>query len=101
MPVSRRDFVAAAAAQLQRPAASRTWRPKVGIYCLYAPANLEFARSEGFACVQLSVGGSMPHDISGPELETVKENIRKSGLTVVALGASGNHLDPNPAARAR
>ena len=101
MPVSRRDFVAAAAAQLQRPAPSRSWQPKVGIYCRYSPANLEFARGEGFTCVQLSVGGSMPHDIGARDLDTVKENIRKSGLSVVALGASGNHLDPDPGARAR
>ena len=93
MPISRRDLLAAAAAQAPRRARPQTWRPKLGIYCRYSPANLEFARAEGFTCVQLNVGGSMPPDVSGRELDAVKENIRASGLTVVALGASGNHLD--------
>src|SRR5438309_410087 len=94
-------MLAASVAQAQRPAASRTWQPKLGIYCRYSLANLEFARNEGFTCVQLNIGGPLPPDPSSAQLDAVKENIRKSGLAVVALGLSGNHLEANPAARTR
>jgi sugar phosphate isomerase/epimerase len=104
-------MLAASAAQAQRsaapapagprPATSSPWRPKVGIYCHYSPANLEFASKEGFTCVQLNVGGAFTPDLKPAELDQIGETIRRSGLAVVALGLSGNHLDPNPAARAR
>ena len=90
-------ILAASAARAQRRAAVATWRPKLGIYCRYSPANLEFARNEGFTCVQLNVGGALSPEASPTQLDEVKENIRKSGLSVVALGNSGNHLAAKPA----
>src|SRR5579883_2036726 len=96
-------MLAASAAQAQspRPAASPGWHARLGIYCRYSPGNLEFAAKEGFTVIQLAVGPTFGPDLKTAELDKVKENIRNSGLTVVALLQSGNHLDPNPTARAR
>jgi sugar phosphate isomerase/epimerase len=116
MTIDRRHLltglIAASAAQAQKPvpappeqpprsAQSKPWRPKLGIYCRYSPANLEFASKEGFTCIQLSTGPAFSPDLKPAQMDEVKANIRKSGLTVVALLLSGNHLDPNSTARAR
>jgi Sugar phosphate isomerases/epimerases len=90
----------AQAARAQRPA-PKSWHPKLGIFCRFSPANLEFARQEGFTCAQLAIGPGLQPDTSGKAVDEIKETIRKSGVTVVALSASVNHLDPNPAARER
>jgi len=106
MTVNRRHLLtglmAASAAQSQpRPAQSKSWHARLGVYCRYSPANLEFLSKEGFTVVQLAISPTLSPDLKPAQLDQVKENIRKSGLTVVALLQSGNHLDPNPTARAR
>ena len=40
--------VAAATAVTVASAAKRSWRPKLGILGKYTPANLDFAKTEGF-----------------------------------------------------
>jgi sugar phosphate isomerase/epimerase len=92
---------ALAAAQAQRT--QRTpWRPKLGIYCRYSRANLEFARQEGFTCVQISVDrGGLSETFTDEQIAAFKSEMQRSGLMLAALGAPGNHLEPDPAARAR
>ena len=93
--------VAAAAVQAQRPQV-KTWRPKLGIYCRYSRANMEFARQEGFTCVQLAVEkGGLSETFTDEQIASFASDMQRSGLLLAALGAPGNHLDPDPAARAR
>ena len=40
-------------------AAPPHWKPKLGIYCRYSPANIAFAGDEGFTCVQLATRAAL------------------------------------------
>jgi sugar phosphate isomerase/epimerase len=83
--------VAVAAA---RAATAAPWKPKLGIYCRYSPANIAFAGKEGFTGVQLSAGGPISPESTDEQLAEVKRSLAAAGLTVVALNGGGNHLDP-------
>jgi sugar phosphate isomerase/epimerase len=106
MVYSRRVIIAglsgaATAAQAQRPKL-KTWQPKLGVYCRYSRANLEFVRQEGFTCVQLAVEkGGLSETFTDEQIASFKSEMQRSGLLLAALGAPGNHLDPDPVARDR
>ncbi len=70
------------------------WKPKLGIYCRYSPANIAFAGQEGFTCLQLAAGGLISPDSTDEQLAEVKRSFVARGLTLVALNGGGNHLDP-------
>ena len=72
------------------------WKPKLGIYCRYSPANIAFAGEEGFTGVQLAAGGLISPDSTEEQLAEVKRSLSAHGLTLVALNGGGNHLDPPP-----
>jgi sugar phosphate isomerase/epimerase len=75
-------------------AATAHWKPKLGIYCRYSPANIAFAGKEGFTCVQLSTGGPISPESTDEQLAEVKRSLAAAGLTISALNGGGNHLDP-------
>src|SRR6516225_8483972 len=74
-----RSAVAAAAAR----AATAHWKPKLGIYCRYSPANIAFAGQEGFTCVQLAAGGVISPDSTDEQLAEVTRSLVARGLTLV------------------
>jgi len=84
------SVVAVAAAR----AATAHWKPKLGIYCRYSPANIAFAGQDGFTCLQLAAGGPISPDSTDEQLEEVKRSLVARGLTLVALNGGGNHLEP-------
>jgi sugar phosphate isomerase/epimerase len=92
--MTRRAILQSAVAATAARAAAAGWKPKLGIYCRYSPANIAFAGQEGFTCLQLAAGGLISPDSTYEQLAEVKRSLVARGLTLVALNGSGNHLDP-------
>ncbi len=83
-------------------AAPRTpWKPKLGILCGYSDANLEFARKEGFTSLQIMLGNTLSPTADDALIERVRAAVKRSGLYLSSIGANGNHIAPEPAARTR
>ena len=83
-------------------AAPRTpWKPKLGILCRYSDANIEFARKEGFTSLQIMLDDPLVPTADDALIERVKAAVRRSGLYLSSIGANGNHIAPDPAARAK
>jgi sugar phosphate isomerase/epimerase len=101
MNISRRAVLtaisAASAAQGQRKAPPN-WKPKLGVLCSYSESNLEFVKAEGFASMQLRID---PDKVDDTAIARIKDNIQRSGLYVSSLAVDGNHIDPDPALRAK
>ncbi|MGA7235905.1 MAG: sugar phosphate isomerase/epimerase [Bryobacteraceae bacterium] len=91
---TRRAILQSAVAIAASRAATTPWKPKLGIYCRYSPANIAFAGEEGFTGVQLAAGGLISPDSTEEQLAEVKRSLSAHGLTLVALNGGGNHLDP-------
>lgn len=106
MVVNRRvvlgSLATAAASAQGRRQEGTPWKPKLGIYCKYSRANMEFAKQEGFTCVQLAVErDGLSETFSDEQVASFKSEMQRSGLLIAALGAPGNHLEPDPGARAK
>src|SRR5712671_6022595 len=99
--ISRRTILtavsAAVAAQAQRPAYPN-WKPKLGVLCSYSDANLEFVKAEGFTSMELRLD---PDQLDDNRIAAIKDKITKAGIYVSSLACDGNHIDPDPARRAR
>jgi len=91
---TRRAILRSAVAVAVAGAATAHWKPKLGIYCRYSPANIAFAGQEGFTCLQLTASGPISPDATDEQLAEVKRSLVARGLTLVALNGGGNHLDP-------
>ncbi|HVY91685.1 MAG TPA: TIM barrel protein, partial [Bryobacteraceae bacterium] len=91
---TRRAILQSAVAAAAARAATAHWNPKLGIFCRYSAANIDFAGKEGFTCVQLSTGGPISPDSTDEQLAEVKRSLAAAGVTIAALNAGGNHLDP-------
>jgi hypothetical protein len=59
---TRRAILQSAVAVAVAGAATAHWKPKLGIYCRYSPANITFAGQEGFTCLQLAASGPISPD---------------------------------------
>ena len=57
---TRRAILQSAVAVAVAGAATAHWKPKLGIYCRYSPANIAFAGQEGFTCLQLTASVVSP-----------------------------------------
>jgi sugar phosphate isomerase/epimerase len=101
MTISRRTVLtamsAAAAAQAQT-APVRSWKPKLGVLCLYSDANLEFVKTEGFTSMQLRLD---PDKLDDAAISAIKGKIQRAGIHVSSLAVDGNHVDPDPGKRDR
>jgi len=96
--ISRRTILAALpAAAAAAQAARRNWKPKLGILGDYSEANLAFAKTEGFTSMQLR----LDPDQSDAAVARIKDTIARSGLYISSLACDGNHIDPDPARRAK
>jgi sugar phosphate isomerase/epimerase len=91
---TRRAILQSAIALSAARAETAHWKPRLGIYCRYSPANIAFAGKEGFNCVQLAIGGALSPEATDSQLDEIKRNLQSAGLTLVALGGPGNHFDP-------
>lgn len=59
---TRRAILQSAVAVAAARAATAHWKPKLGIYCRYSPANIAFAGQEGFTGLQLAASGPISPD---------------------------------------
>ena len=101
--LTRRALFGASALAVVAARAARTeWRPKLGILGHYTPANLEFARREGFRNMIISEGGAIdPAHATDEQLASIKSAIAASGVQVSALQINGSHIDADAAERQR
>ncbi len=104
--MTRRSLVGslALAATLKAQRKEHTeWKPKLGVLGPYTPANVEFARAEGFTNMIL---GSSPRStldaasITDSQIESVKDTLKKANMNVSAFQVTQNHIAPDPAKRA-
>jgi sugar phosphate isomerase/epimerase len=93
MNPTRRAILKSAVALSAARAETAHWKPRLGIYCHYSPANVAFAGQEGFNCIQIAIGGALSPEATDEQLAEVKRTVQSAGLALVALGAPGNHFD--------
>src|SRR6185437_9367742 len=91
---TRRAILQSAVAAAAARAATAHWKPKLGIFCRYSTANIDFAAKEGFTCLQLTTGGVISPDSTDEQLAEVKRSLESRGLVIAALNGGGNHLVP-------
>lgn len=91
---TRRAILQAAVAVTAARGATAHWKPKLGIYCRYSAANIDFAAQEGFTCLQIATGGPVSPESTDEQIAEVKRSLAARGLTIAALNSGGNHLDP-------
>ena len=101
MTVTRRSILttiaatAAVQAQRNRPP---SWKPKLGTLGNYSEANVDFTKAEGFTSMELRFDPMKQDDAT---LAAIKDKMQRSGLYFSSLACDGNHIDPDPAKRAR
>jgi sugar phosphate isomerase/epimerase len=99
--ITRRTILAAMpAATVSRAQRSRqpNWKPKLGVLGEYSDSNLQFVKAEGFTSMQLRLD---PDRLDDTAIASIKDKIQQSGIYVSSLAVDGNHIDPDPARRAR
>ncbi|MBV9294789.1 MAG: TIM barrel protein, partial [Acidobacteriaceae bacterium] len=80
------------------------WKPKLGVLGPYTPANVEFAKTQGFTNMILGVGrhGTLDAEtVTDAQIESVKATLQKYDMHVSAFQIDGNHIAPDPEQRAR
>jgi sugar phosphate isomerase/epimerase len=101
--MTRRTLIGslAAAATLKSDPSSRVeWRPKLGILGPYTPANVEFAKAQGFSNMILDLGSTLKAgSISDAQVANLRTTLEKAQMHVSALQVTQNHIDPDPSKR--
>jgi sugar phosphate isomerase/epimerase len=104
------SFALAAALKGEQPARPhhrephQEWKPKLGVLGPYTPANVEFAKTEGFASMIL---GSSPRStldaltMTDAQIDEVKATLRRFDMHVSALQVGNNPIAADPAERTR
>jgi len=103
--MTRRTLVGslvATAAAFQVKAARKEWKPKLGVLGPYTPANVAFARAQGYNNMIINVGrGLSPTETTDAEIEAARKVLADAGMNVSALQLSQNHISPDPVAHQR
>lgn len=79
------------------------WKPKLGVLGNYTPANVEFAKNQGFTNMILGSSRRSTLDASSmtdAQVESVKSTLQKYNMHVSAFQVTQNHIDPDPQKRA-
>jgi sugar phosphate isomerase/epimerase len=80
------------------------WRPKLGVLGPYTPANVAFAKSQGFTNMILGSSTRSTLDaasMTDAQIESVKSTLAGAGMHVSALQVTQNHIAPDPDLRSR
>jgi len=80
------------------------WKPKLGVLGNYTPANVEFAKNQGFTNMILGSSRRSTLDASSmtdAQVESVKSTLQKFDMHVSAFQVTQNHIDPDPQKRAQ
>lgn len=64
----------------------------------YSDSNLDWIKAEGFASAELRLD---PAKLDDAAIARIKDRIARSGIYVSSLAVDGNHIDPDPALRAK
>jgi sugar phosphate isomerase/epimerase len=92
----------AAATLSARPSSRVEWKPKLGVLGPYTPANVEFARAQGFSNMILAVGSTLdPASVSDAQIEKVRTTLEKTQMHVSAFQFTLNHIAPDAQDRAQ
>lgn len=96
--------VAGAALASAQRGERREWKPKLGILGPYTPANVQFAKQEGFT--NMILGGTPrstldANNTTDAAIESAKKTLADAGMTVSALQVTQNHISPDPDQRKR
>jgi sugar phosphate isomerase/epimerase len=92
----------AAATLSARPSSRVEWKPKLGVLGPYTPANVEFARAQGFSNMILAVGSTLdPASVSDAQIENVRTTLEKAQMHVSAFQFTLNHIAPDAQDRAK
>jgi sugar phosphate isomerase/epimerase len=98
------SLVATAAAFKAKSATQKEWKPMLGILGPYTPANVQFAKAQGYTNMILGSGPGSTLDattISDAQIESIRKTLDEAGMHVSALQVTQNHISPSPAARDR
>ena len=97
--LTRRTILAALpAAAAVKAARAPSWKPRLGVLGEYSEANLDFVKAEGFTSMQLRLN---PEHLDDAATAAIQDKIQRSGIYISSLAVDGNHIDPDPARRAR
>ncbi|HEX4810915.1 MAG TPA: sugar phosphate isomerase/epimerase family protein [Bryobacteraceae bacterium] len=74
------------------------WKPRLGVLGPYTPANVEFAKAQGFT--NMILDGSPASTLNAATLtdaqvERIKGNLRNAAMHVSALQVTQNHIAPD------
>jgi sugar phosphate isomerase/epimerase len=80
------------------------WRPQLGVLGPYTPANVEFARAQGFN--NMILGSSHPSTLDASSMtdasiQRVRSTLEAARMHVSALQVTQNHISPDPETRTR
>jgi sugar phosphate isomerase/epimerase len=80
------------------------WKPKLGVLGPYTPANVAWAKEQGFTNMILGSGPGRNATLdaarmSDSEIESVKSVLTQHQMHVSALQVSGDSINPDPARR--
>jgi sugar phosphate isomerase/epimerase len=105
--MTRRTLVGSLAAATMLTAKQKNnypeWRPRLGVLGPYTPANVQFARAQGFNNMILGSSTRSTLDASSmtdANIQTVKSTLAEAGMHVSALQVTQNHIAPEPEKRA-
>lgn len=96
--------IASAAAASKLPGARPAWKPKLGLLARYSPANIAFAKDEGFTSIGLWANGGdvlQADQVSDETLREVRAAVDRSGLMLSVVGSTNNHIAADPDRRKR
>lgn len=64
----------------------------------YSDSNLDWIKAEGFTSAELRLD---PAKLDDTAIARMKDRIARSGIYISSLACDGNHIDPDPAQRAK
>src|SRR5271154_7279260 len=96
------SLVATAAAFNAKSAAEKEWKPRLGVLGPFTPANVQFAKAQGYTNMILGSGPGSTLDattITDAQIDTVRKTLDDVQMHVSALQVTQNHISPDPAER--
>jgi sugar phosphate isomerase/epimerase len=93
---------AAATTLAGRETARREWKPRLGVLGPYTPANVQFAKEQGFTNMILGSSRKSTLDaasITDADVQKVKETLQSAPMHVSAFQVTQNHINPDATKR--
>src|SRR5690349_20444355 len=86
-----------------RERAHPEWRPRLGVLGPFTPANVQFAKEQGFTNMILGSSSKSTLDaaaMSDADVQKVKETLQQAPMHVSAFQVTQNHIDHDTTKRA-